>query len=63
MGLDLRLPIGSLLAIIGVILIGQGIFADAAIYQRSLGININLIWGGVLAVTGAGLVFAARRRT
>ncbi|MBI3210460.1 MAG: hypothetical protein HYZ37_16370 [Candidatus Solibacter usitatus] len=63
MGLDLRLPIGSLLAIIGVILLGQGIFGDAAIYQRSLGININLIWGGVLAVTGAGLVFAARRRT
>ena len=48
MGLDIRLPIGLMFAILGVILAGFGLFSDKSIYERSLGININLIWGIVL---------------
>lgn len=61
MGLDLRLPIGLLLSIIGVLLTAFGAVGDAAIYQRSLGINVNLYWGIVLLVTGLVLLAAARK--
>lgn len=53
MGLDIRLPIGFLFAIFGVMLIAYGVLSDPAIYQRSLGIDINLEWGIVMLVFGA----------
>ena len=37
MKLDLRLPIGLMFTIVGVLLTGFGLISDAAIYQRSLG--------------------------
>jgi hypothetical protein len=52
MGLDVRLPVGVMFAIMGALLVGYGLFGDPAIYLRSLGININLTWGGVLLATG-----------
>jgi hypothetical protein len=61
MGLDLRIPIGLLLAIVGLLLSGYGAFSDPSLYRRSLNINVNLYWGVVLLVTGAILLFAARR--
>lgn len=61
MGIDLRIPIGVLLGIIGLLLAGYGLVSDSAIYGRSLGININLVWGSALTVFGALLLFAARR--
>lgn len=61
MGLDLRIPIGLLLSIIGVLLTGYGLLGDPQVYQRSLGININLWWGLVLLITGAILLILARR--
>jgi hypothetical protein len=57
MGLDVRLPVGVMFAIMGALLVGYGLFGDPAIYTRSLGININLTWGGVLLATG--LIFLA----
>lgn len=61
MGLDLRFPIGLLLAIVGLVLSCYGALTDPSLYQRSLGINVNLYWGFVLLITGAILLFAARR--
>lgn len=61
MQLDLRLPIGMMFSIFGVILAGYGLVSDASIYGKSLGINVNLWWG--LALLGFGLVmlfFATR---
>jgi hypothetical protein len=52
MNLDLRLPIGMMFTIFGVILTGYGLLSDRAIYARSLGININLWWGLVLLAFG-----------
>ena len=48
MPLDIRVPIGAMLGLMGLLLAGYGLFGDPAIYARSLGLNINLIWGGVL---------------
>lgn len=61
MGLDLRFPIGLLLGIIGALLTAYGLISDPQVYQRSLGINVNLWWGLVLVLTGGILLFFARR--
>ena len=50
MGLDIRLPIGGLFSILGVLLVGYGLLSDPGIYVRSLGINVNLWWGVALLV-------------
>ena len=61
MGLDIRLPIGILFSFLGGLLMVFGLVSDPQIYQRSLGININLIWGAVLACFGLAMWFFARR--
>jgi hypothetical protein len=57
MKLDLRLPIGLMFTVFGVMLAVYGLVADRAIYDRSLGINVNLWWG--LVLLGFGLVMLA----
>jgi hypothetical protein len=61
MGLDIRLPIGMIFTIFGIMLIVFGIFSNASLYAQSLGININLIWGAVLLVFGAVMFFLGAR--
>jgi len=61
MGLDVRVPIGLMLTTMGVLLAAYGVFGDHTIYARSLGINIDEIWGGVLLVTGAALLALSTR--
>jgi hypothetical protein len=63
MNLDLRLPIGLMFSIFGVLLVAFGFLSDAAIYDRSLGINVNLWWGLVLLAFGLAMLgFAVRAR-
>jgi len=52
MNLDIRLPIGAMFSLFGVILVVFGLVSDNAIYQRSLGFNVNLWWGLVLLAFG-----------
>ena len=62
--LDVRFPVGVMFATMGALLAGYGLLGDQAIYSRSLGININLIWGGVMIVFAACLLtLAVRART
>jgi len=62
MGLDIRLPIGLMFTLVGVLLVGYGLFSPQEIYDvHSLGINVNLIWGGVLVMFGALMLFSALR--
>ena len=61
MKLDLRLPIGLMFGLFGVMLTVYGLISDNAIYARSLGINVNLWWGLVLLAFGlVMLAFAIR---
>ena len=62
MGLDIRLPIGGLFSILGVLLGGYGLVSDRGIYERSLGINVNLWWGVALLVFGVVMVGLGRRK-
>jgi type IV secretory pathway TrbD component len=60
--MDLRLPIGILFTIYGLMLAGYGFFTrGSAIYEKSLGININLVWGIVLLIFGLLMWFLAKR--
>jgi uncharacterized membrane protein HdeD (DUF308 family) len=62
MGMDLRQPIGILFLAYGIILAGYGIARP----QPVLGLNVNLVWGIVLVVFGASMLFLAfrgRKRT
>jgi hypothetical protein len=61
MGLDIRIPIGLMFSMIGFMLTIFGAFSDRAIYQRSLGINVNLIWGVLLLACGLLTLIATRR--
>jgi hypothetical protein len=63
MRLDVRVPAGSMLTTIGVLIAGYGVFGDRAVYARSLGINVDLIWGSVLIVVGAALLALSARHT
>jgi hypothetical protein len=60
--LDIRLPLGLLFLIFGAVLAIFGLAGDPAIYERSLGINVNLWWGTVLLGFGL-LMFLLGRRS
>jgi len=63
MQLDVRLPIGLLFAVLGLLLTGYGLLGDPAVYQVSLGINVNL-WTGVgMLAFGAFMLGGAWLRT
>lgn len=61
MGLDVRMPMGSMFSILGVILVTYGAASDRAIYARSLDVNVNLWWGLVIALTGGAMLALAWR--
>jgi multisubunit Na+/H+ antiporter MnhG subunit len=64
MGLDIRIPLGLIFLIIGGIMAAFGIFThgDATVYEKSLGVNLNLTWGLIMFVFGAIMFFVGRRQ-
>jgi hypothetical protein len=60
MGLDIRLPIGLMFAIVGALLAAYGVLSPRSIYERSLGINVNLWWGLALFAFGVFMLIMAR---
>ncbi len=63
MGLDIRIPIGLMFSIIGLIITIFGLFtnSDTAMYAKSLSININLWMGILMLVFGGVMLFFARK--
>ena len=63
MNLDLRLPIGLMFTLFGAMLTIYGALTngDTKLYEKSLGININLVWGLVLLVFGILVLTLGRR--
>jgi hypothetical protein len=65
MQLDVRLPIGLMFVVVGVMLSVYGGVSNPAANQKSLNININLWWGLVLLAFGAimlGLTWRAAKK-
>jgi len=58
---DLRLPLGALFGILGLLLIIAGLRGSPATDARSLGVNINLIWGAVMIAFALLCLWLARR--
>jgi len=58
---DIRLPLGLLFTAIGTLLTVFGLVTDGRIYQRSLGINVNLWWGLLILLFGASFLVRSRR--
>ena len=61
MGLDIRVPIGLMFGVLGAMLGVFGVISDKAIYERSLGINVNIWWGLALLVFGTAMFYFGRR--
>jgi hypothetical protein len=53
--LDLRFPMGLFFAVLGLLLAAYGFLGDQAVYQASLGINVNL-WAGLGMLLFGGLM-------
>jgi predicted MFS family arabinose efflux permease len=47
--------------VFGLILTGVGVFGGSDLYQKSLGINMNLWWGLVMLVFGVAMLLLAAR--
>jgi len=62
MSLDLRVPMGLMFTLTGLILtvFGAVTNGDAALYARCLGINANLWWGMVLLAFGLTMFLMGR---
>ncbi|HOI45814.1 MAG TPA: hypothetical protein PLX50_09400 [Candidatus Aminicenantes bacterium] len=57
--LDLKLPIGWLLSAYGLGLGIYGLLTGKEIYEKSLGVNVNLVWGILMLVIGGGFLLTA----
>jgi len=62
MNFDLRLPLGLMFTLFGVMLVVYGFVADRAIYAKSLGMNINVGWGCALLAFGMSMLWLSRRK-
>ena len=61
MGVDIKLPIGLMFSIFGVLLTLYGIFtkSDKVLYEPSFGMNVNLWVGIFMLVFGAAMLIMA----
>jgi len=62
MGIDIKIPIGLMFAIIGLLLtiFGLATIGDEELYRRSLDININL-WTGIAMLVFGGFMLATAK--
>ena len=61
MGLDVKLPIGLLFTIFGILLTIYGFTSDPSIYHKSLGVNVNLAWGALMLIFGLVMLFFSKK--
>jgi hypothetical protein len=61
---DIRIPIGLMFSILGVLITIFGLFtkSDTAMYQRSLGINVNIIMGIIMFVFGLVMLYLSQKK-
>jgi hypothetical protein len=63
MGLDIRVPLGLIFLLTGGMMSLYGLFTrNSTIYEKSMGVNLNLGWGLIMLVFGAVMFFFGRRQ-
>ena len=62
MGLDIKIPIGLMFTIMGLILTILGLVTagDTSMYEQSMGYNINLFSGILMVIFGCFMLFTSR---
>ena len=62
MGLDIKIPIGLMFSLLGLILTILGLVTrgDTAMYEQALGYNVNLFSGLIMLVFGAFMLLTSR---
>ena len=62
MGLDIKIPIGLMFSLLGIILTILGLLTmgDTELYRQSLGYNINLFSGITMLVFGCFMLLTSR---
>jgi hypothetical protein len=62
MGLDIRIPLGLLFLITGGLMSVYGLLTrGSGMYEKSLGVDLNLTWGLVMFVFGLVMFLVGRR--
>jgi TRAP-type C4-dicarboxylate transport system permease small subunit len=61
---DIRIPIGMMFSIIGVLITGFGLFtmSNTEMYHKSLGINVNIVMGILMLIFGLVFLYFAFRK-
>lgn len=60
---DIRVPVGVMFLVLGGLLAAYGLVSGPEIYRaHSLGVNLNLGWGLVMALFGAVMLALTRVR-
>jgi hypothetical protein len=60
MKFDVRIPIGLMFGLFGLILVGVGLFGGPELEARSLGLNVNLWWGLFLLFFSGAMLLSMR---
>ena len=61
---DIRYPIGLMFTILGMLvtIFGIATISDTGLYQKSLGINVNIFMGIIMLVFGLFMLLMALRK-
>jgi hypothetical protein len=61
---DIRIPIGLMFSILGVLITLFGLLtkSDTVMYQKSFGINVNIVMGVLMLIFGLIMLFFASRK-
>lgn len=61
---DIRIPIGLMFSILGVLITFFGILtkSDAVMYHKSFDINVNIIMGVLMLLFGLVMLYFARKK-
>ena len=60
----IRIPIGLMFSVLGVLITIFGIVtkSDSSMYQRSLGINVNILMGVVMLIFGLIMLYLSQKK-
>lgn len=61
---DIRIPIGLMFSLLGIIItiLGFVTISDTAMYQKSLGVNVNIVMGILMLIFGLIMLYFARKK-
>jgi TRAP-type C4-dicarboxylate transport system permease small subunit len=64
MGIDIRMPIGLMFTVFGILITVYGVITNSntAMYEKSLNININIWMGVFMLIFGLIMLFFAIRK-